>query len=610
MWRRLVHSIQLKSDRLNELPDAELKSQSLQLRYRALSGESLDNLMPEAFALVAAASQRVHGLRVYDVQMLGAIALQANAIAVMETGEGKTFTALFPIYLNALLGRGTHLITANDYLAVRDARWAGPIFSLLGMSVGAVESQSDPDQRRRAYRADVTYATAKEVGFDFLRDQLRAAADGGHSTVRTDTYVLRELHFALVDEADNILIDEARTPLVVSGRPAASPSERAALYRWAAKQVSLFHSPEDVELDYVRRVARLTSAGRRKVRGLLLSPDAAHATRLAIYEHIERALQTHAFYEKDRHYVVRHGEIVIVDEGTGRLADGRKWRDGLHQAIEAKEGLVITEEGCDAAKITIQALFRQYEKLAGMTGTVASSSQELKNVYGLSVCQIPTHVPSRRIAWPEKVFGDETRKWQAIVSEVGELHELGRPVLVGTRSIQKSELVSKLLNAAGIAHQVLNARHLEREAEIIARGGCQGQVTVATNMAGRGTDIRLDKSAKLAGGLHVICSELHESARIDRQLIGRCARQGDPGTYRFFHSLDDDILVQGLSVAQMARLRRHSHRAPAQLSRLSKWFRIAQRHVERRHTQTRETLLHHERYRHELFHELNLPSHL
>ncbi|HMP78552.1 MAG TPA: preprotein translocase subunit SecA [Pirellulaceae bacterium] len=609
-WRALAHRIQRRTDDLLSSPEHDLTPQSLRLKYRALSGESLDSLAVEAFALVATACQRVYGLRVYDVQLIGALAIQAGGIAEMETGEGKTLAALFPLYLNALRGYGTHLVTANDYLAERDANWGARVFAQLGLKVAAVLSSSTPVERHRAYRADITYATAKEIGFDYLRDQLGNASSPLGSSPNSNSGVQRELYFAVVDEADNILIDEARTPLVVSGSPAPASAERAALYYWAAEHSIQFPEPMHVECDVVQKRATLTEAGRRLARTLQLPPLVTRATRWELYEHLEMAIQARTFYAKDRDYVVRNGEIIIVDEGTGRLAEGRKWREGLHQAIEAREGLVVTEEGSDAAKIAIQSLFRKYARLAGMTGTASHSKRELKAVYRTAVWQIPTHRSSLRSGWPELVFVTEDEKWQAIIGEVAQLHAAGRPVLLGVRSIQKSEKASQMLTAAGIAHHVLNARHLQREAEIIACGGRSGQVTVATNMAGRGTDIGLDEEARLRGGLHVICSELHESGRIDRQLIGRCARQGDPGSYRHFHSLEDDVLRQGLSAKTVDRLKQWARSAPHRLKQAGPWFRSAQRRIERRHLRSRQQLVHLETQRHQLHLELSISPHL
>jgi preprotein translocase subunit SecA len=483
-----------------------------------------------------------------------------------------------------------------------------------------VTAQSTRGQRRQAYACDVTYTTVKEIGFDFLRDRLaqrqalegndRLAAWTGRSGGDSHSPVLRPLNALIVDEADSILIDEARTPLVVSASPAVAASTDGALYAWAAQHAGEFGDTEHLETDPRSPIARLNHRGRQRVRRLPL-PHAVQDTPVErLYEFIQRAILVQRQYCRDRHYVVRDGAVVIVDEYTGRLAEGRQWRGGLHQAIEAREGLAASSIAGDAARITIQNLCRQYRRLSGMTGTVESSAKELKAIYGLTSVDVPTHRPVIRQRWPAQIYPTDTAKWVAIVAEVASVRRQGRPVLVGTRSIEYSERLSVLLAEAGIQHQVLNARHLAREAEMIAAAGCEGCVTVATNMAGRGTDIQLSEQARRHGGLHVIVSELHDAARIDRQLVGRCGRQGDPGSYRQFLSLEDEILAHGLSPATRRRLPAQTTGSPRQLARWARWFAVAQRRIERAHFQGRQMLLYREQWRQQLQREMGQDPYL
>ena len=621
-WRSMVRRIDGQSSVREKLTDAEMRKTSLSLRYQALSGTPLDELLIDAFSLVREASRRAVGMRHYDVQLLGGIAMHHESIAVMQTGEGKTLTATLPIYLAALLGKGAHLSTANDYLAERDAQLMRPVYEMLGLSVGVVQANSTREQRRDAYACDVTYTTAKEIGFDFLRDRLQtrrreqasgslmASLLGDSVNATVDQPVHRGFQFLLVDEADSILIDEARTPLIVSSVPDGVALASIELYKWSAKVGVEFVEGKHYKSDPKSRNVTLTGAGRQLVRTLPKPDLLAETVVTDIYEQIEQAVFVQNNYFLDRHYVLQNNEVVIVDEFTGRLAEGRKWRAGLHQAIEAREGLQVSVETGEAARITIQELFLRYQRIAGMTGTAANSAAELKKIYQLRVVDVPTNKPPRRNRWDDLVFGSEVQKWAAIVDEVAKVHQTGRPVLVGTRTIDKSEKLSKLLAERGIAHEVLNARHLEQEASIIAQAGVVGRVTVATNMAGRGTDIRLDDSALNLGGLHVICSELHESARIDRQLIGRCGRQGDPGTYRQFMSLDDDILRLGLGQKTFERLAKYANQSSASLKRLASMFRQAQRRIERRHFQSRKMLMYQEQQRHELQIEMGQDPYL
>ena len=506
-WRRLVSKILKRSEQLDGLNDNELRKQSLALKYEALSGRRLNDLVVDAFALVREAARRTLSMQHYEVQLLGGIAMHYQNIAVMQTGEGKTLTATLPLYLHALSGKGAHLATANDYLAARDAELMKPIFAALGMTIGVVQSSTSRAERQTSYRADITYSTAKEIGFDFLRDRLKARwhnqnGDGFISSLfenGTDASnsdkVQRGHNFMLVDEADSILIDEARTPLIVSSLPDEIAQASVALYRWCAENSSQFVQSEHFELKPKSKQLDLTSEGRRLVRKLS-KPELLNQTPiLDIYEQVEQAIYVDQNYFRDRHYVIRDKEVVIVDEFTGRLAEGRKWRSGIHQAIEARENLEVSIETGEAARITIQDLFLMYNTLSGMTGTAGNSGPELKKIYKVGVVEVPTNKPSKREQWPDLVFGSDSQKWEAIVDEVEAVHKTGRPVLVGTRSIDKSEQLSQMLEKRNIKHDVLNARQLAHEAMIVAAAGRLGHVTVATNMAGRGTDIKVEAKA-------------------------------------------------------------------------------------------------------------------
>jgi len=607
-YRRLVSQIEACEARLRDLSGELLRKESLSLRYRAKSGEPPRQLLPQAFALVREAAGRTLGMRHFPVQLLGGMAMHEQTVAEMQTGEGKTLAATLPLYLAALKGRGAHLATANDYLARRDAQWMRPVFERLGMTVGIIQSQMPSAARREAYRCDVTYGTAKEFGFDFLRDRLQQRRVGesrsdflgamlGHEGASAEQPLQRELHFLLVDEADSLLIDEARTPLVISALPGEEQKRAAEAYRWAAEIAPQFQEDEHYVIDPRQRTVELVAAGRQLARRLP-KPDAMRTQGMfQIYEYVQRAIKVDREMIRDRHYVIRDGEIVIVDEFTGRLAEGRKWRAGLHQAVEAKENVEVTFETTQAARITMQDFVLRYRHLAGMTGTAADSARELKKIYRLPVVKIPTHRPPIRRRLPTRVFGNSDAKLHAIVEEIDELHARGRPVLVGTRSIDKSEALSRLLAERGIEHQVLNANRLAEEAEVVARAGERGRVTVATNMAGRGTDIKLGPGVEELGGMHVVCTEMHDAARIDRQLIGRCGRQGDPGTFRQYLALDDDILRTGLGESRARRLSRLGAARNGSFARYGRLFRRAQRKIERRHFSDRKILLYHERER-------------
>ena len=621
-WSRWYRQIDRSTADFDHLDDSELRRESRSLQYRARAGEPIEDLMPKAFALVRETATRTVGMRHYEVQLVGGIAMFCNCIAVMQTGEGKTLTATLPLYVRALTGKGSHLATANDYLAQRDAELMRPIFETLGMSVGVVQANIGRQQRHDAYHADITYTTAKEIGFDFLRDRLlmRRMDETGlgfalsqgpsdHSGIEHRP-VQRELNSILVDEADSILIDEATTPLIVSSNPEESCEARAELYRWSASVAGQFSEDSEFHLDPQRRSITLTANGRKLARKLAKPVELGEFGLLDIYDHIEQAIQVAIYFKKDRHYVIRDEEVVIVDEFTGRLAEGRKWRDGLHQAIEARENIEISFETGEAARVTIQDLMLKYNNLCGMTGTVANSGGELKKIYSTDVFQVPTNKPPKRKQLPDSIYGSDELRWQAIADEIEAVLEKQRPILVGSRSIDKSEYLSRLLHDRGIDHEVLNARQLEREADIIAKAGQHGKVTVATNMAGRGTDIKLSETALANGGLHVICSELHESARIDRQLIGRCGRQGDPGSFRQYMSLDDDILKIGLGDDAAEKLQRYRTQSSEQLLRLAPIFRRAQSRIEQKNFKSRKMLLYHDRQRQKVQREMGQDPYL
>ncbi len=607
-------------------PADALRKRSLAIRYRAMAGEKLSSLIPEAYALIREAGRRTLSMRHYDVQMIGGIALYEGYVAEMQTGEGKTLTATLPLYLHSLVGKGAHLATVNDYLAKRDADWMRPLFEVLGTTVGVIQTPDDQGQRRTAYAAAITYGTAKEFGFDFLRDRLLMRAQnrlqtemlgdgGGGFGQGGDAVVMRGLHFCLVDEADSILIDEARTPLIIGSIEDTVRDQIVQTYRWSAEMAPEFNKEEHYYIDDDTKRYELTSRGRQKVRALP-KPDLVRTMGLVdLYEFIERGIKVHVEFVLNRQYVVRPSdkgghEIVIVDEFTGRLAEGRKWRDGIHQAIEAKEKIEISVPTGQAARITVQDLFLRYEHLAGMTGTAATSARELKRIYRTPVLRVPTNRPPRRVRLPDGVYATAMDKYHGIVAEVVELHASGRPVLIGTRSIDKSEVISRLLDEAQIPHAVLNANKVAEEAEIVAAAGERGKVTVATNMAGRGTDIKLTDDVEQLGGMHVICTELHDAARIDRQLIGRCGRQGDRGSYRQYLSLDDEILKNGLGPNKADKIRAIGGTPGRSLARYAAWFRKAQRKVERKHFRDRMVLLHHEKERKKMQREIGQDPYL
>lgn len=609
-WSYELDRVNALEPKFQKLSDGELRKYSLSLRYRARSGEPLAKLLPEAYALVREAGSRTLGMRHFDVQILGGIAIFNRSIVEMQTGEGKTLTATAPMYLRALAGKGALLATVNDYLAARDAELMGPIYQALGMKVGVIQSQQPTDQRRAAYNCDVTYGTAKEFGFDFLRDRLllRRIREGQtdllgamlreqqekneQPTQRTDPY------FCLVDEADSILIDEASTPLIISALPTEEQKQEVEAYKWAADSIYEFIEDEDYTYDHDKKEVELTREGRLKARRLP-KPDAMERTGLYhIYEYVKRAIKVDREFHLDQQYVVRDGEIVIVDEFTGRLGEGRKWREGIHQAVEAKEGVEITVATGQAARVTVQDFFLRFEHLAGMTGTAAASRRELAKIYKCHVVPVPTNRPPQRVQLPTRVFATERAKWNAIVEEISEIHALGRPTLIGTRTIDKSEILSKLLTERKFEHSVLNANRIAEEAEIVADAGHLGKITVSTNMAGRGTDIKLPKDVLALGGLNVVCTELHESARIDRQLIGRCGRQGDPGSYRQYLSLEDEILEKAFGPKKAKKLKEMYKDDPdSEHPEKAKLFYRAQRKVEKKSYRNRKTMLYYEKER-------------
>lgn len=584
--QKTVDVINSWEDEIKELSDEELRGKTGEFKGRIAEGETLDDILPEAFAVVREASFRVLGMRPFDVQLMGGIVLHQGRIAEMKTGEGKTLVATMPAYLNALTGKGVHIVTVNDYLAKRDSEWMGGIFRFLGLKVGLIAHGLSTDERRTAYNADIIYGTNNEFGFDYLRDNM---------SMRRQDMVQRDLNYAIVDEVDSILIDEARTPLIISGQ-ADKPTD---LYYRIAKVIPKLKKDKDYQVDEKLHTAALTEDGTKRVEELLGVQNLSDEDNIELAHHVYQGLRAHALMKRDRDYVVKDGQVIIVDEFTGRLMFGRRFSEGLHQAIEAKEGVRIERESQTLATITFQNFFRMYDKLAGMTGTAATEEDEFRKIYGLDVVVIPTHKPMIRHDYPDAIYRTEEGKFAAVVDEIAECYQRGQPVLVGTISIEKSEYLSRILKKKGISHQVLNAKFHEQEAKIIAQAGRSGMVTIATNMAGRGTDIILGgnpehmareellargvapeivteaseygrpSSEEVAsvreeyrqlveqykketdaehekvvalGGLHIIGTERHESRRIDNQLRGRAGRQGDPGSSRFYVSLEDDLM--------------------------------------------------------------------
>ena len=528
--RQLVEEkINPQESALKKLSDSSLANKTNAFKARLAKGETLDDILPDAFAVIREASRRVLGMRQFDVQLIGGIILHRGNIAEMGTGEGKTLVATAPVYLNALEGKGAHVITVNDYLAKRDSEWMGQVYKFLGLSVGLIVHDLDFEQRKIAYNSDITYGTNNEFGFDYLRDNMVSSLD---------QMVQRPLHYCLIDEVDSILIDEARTPLIISG-PGQKSTDN---YYVMSKLVPQLKLGEDYTIDEKQKTVAPTEAGVSKMEKMLKVDNLYDTDNLELNHLFVQALRAQAMMERDRDYVVKDGEVVIVDEFTGRLMYGRRYSDGLHQAIEAKEGLQVQRESQTLATITFQNYFRMYDKLAGMTGTAKTEEQEFIKIYGLEVFQVPTNRPVQRKDLPDVIFKTKRGKYRAVVREIERRHATGQPMLIGTTSIEQSEQLSHMLKEAGIVHNVLNAKYHELEAQIVAQAGQKGQVTIATNMAGRGTDIVLGEGVSELGGLAIIGTERHESRRIDNQLRGRAGRQGDPGSSQFFLSLEDDLL--------------------------------------------------------------------
>lgn len=527
--RPLLNEINGLEEQMIALTDEQLKGQTDKFRNLLKDNVPLEKILPEAFATVREAAKRVLGMRHYDVQIIGGIVLSQSKIAEMKTGEGKTLTATLALYLKALTGRGAHLVTVNDYLASRDAKEMGELYSWLGLTTSCVVHDMSDEERKEAYKADITYGTNNEFAFDYLRDNMK---------FDLEDYVQREHHFCIVDEVDSILIDEARTPLLISG-----PSEgNTELYNSVNKLIPKLNSETDFNVEEKSHTAVLTDEGVEKVQKLMGIENLFDMANLEVLHHINQALKAHALFTIDKDYVVKDGKVIIVDEFTGRLKEGSRWSDGLHQAVEAKEGVPIKSENQTLASITFQNYFKLYDGLAGMTGTADTEAEEFGKIYQLEVVVIPTNEPIIRKDNPDVIYASKDAKYKAVANLIKECHKRGQPVLVGTIAIESSEILSKYLSAQNVPHEVLNAKQHLREAEIVENAGQPGSVTIATNMAGRGTDIKLTQETKNAGGLYIIGTERHESRRIDNQLRGRSGRQGDPGASKFFLSLEDDLM--------------------------------------------------------------------
>jgi preprotein translocase subunit SecA len=610
----IVDQINSLESGIQSLSDEQLKAKTEEFKKRLQNGETVDQLLPEAFAVCREASKRVLGMRHYDVQMIGGFVLNRGSIAEMRTGEGKTLVATLPVYLNALTGKGVHVVTVNDYLASRDCEEMGQLYNWLGLSTGVIKHGLTDEERRAAYNADITYATNNELGFDYLRDNMK---------FDLAEYVQKSPHFALVDECDSILIDEARTPLIISG-PAEASTDK---YYVIDKIIPFLKKDLHFVIEEKSKNATLTEDGNSEVEKLLKLDNLYDPQNIELLHHVNQALRAHHLYRLDVEYMIKDGEIVIVDEFTGRLMPGRRWSDGLHQAIEAKEKVEVKNENQTLATITFQNYFRMYDKLSGMTGTADTEAVEFKKIYNLSVNVIPTNKPIRRNDVEDIVFKTESAKYKAITNDVRERHEKGQPILVGTASIEKSETLSSWLKKEGIRHEVLNAKHHEREAEIIALAGRKGNVTIATNMAGRGTDIKLGGNAEVlakkavpaeagpeyvdavarfkkqceeekahvigAGGLYIVGTERHESRRIDNQLRGRAGRQGDPGESRFYLSLEDNLMriFNGERIQKIMTMLNIPEEEPITHKMVTNAIEGAQRKVEGHHFDVRKHLL-------------------
>jgi preprotein translocase subunit SecA len=577
---RTVEEINNYEQDIKKLTDTELREKTDKFKERLAAGETLDDLLPEAFAVVREASVRTLDMRPFDVQLLGGIVLHQGRIAEMKTGEGKTLVATMPVYLNALTGKGVHVVTVNDYLARRDSEWMGKIYNFLGIDVGLIVHGLDFEQRKNAYNADITYGTNNEFGFDYLRDNM---------VLYKEHMVQRPLNYAIVDEVDSILIDEARTPLIISGQA----EESTDIYYKFANFVPRLKLDEDYTVDEKAHSVMPTEKGIKKAETFLKIENLYDEENMELLHHLQQALKAYALMKLDRDYVVKDGQVIIVDEFTGRLMLGRRYSDGLHQAIEAKEGVKVEHESKTLATITFQNYFRMYNKLAGMTGTAITEEEEFRKIYGLDVVVIPTNKPMIRTDFSDAVYKTERGKFCAVIDEIVECHKKGQPILVGTVSIEKSEILSGMLKKKGVPHEVLNAKYHEKEAEIVARAGQKAAVTIATNMAGRGTDIVLGEGVTDLGGLHIIGTERHEARRIDNQLRGRSGRQGDPGSSRFYVSLEDDLMrlfgsdnIRGI----MDRLGMEEDQ-PIEHSLVTKAIESAQKKVESRNFDIRKHVL-------------------
>lgn len=614
----MVPAIRAREREYSKLNETELKQVAARLRGRARGGENLDRMLAEAFGLVCVAAQRTLKMRPFDVQLAGGAVMHYRGLSELATGEGKTLTASLPAFLNALTGKGVHVATVNDYLAKRDAEWIGPVYALLGLSVGILQQQMPEPDRKAQYMCDITYGMASEFGFDFLRDRMKlrggqggappfwaAWSDDPAAATVMDPRIQRDLNFAIVDEADSIFIDEARTPLIIGLPTREATEEEAVVYVWADAVVRKFRRNEHFTFDEKKDKIELTEPGRQLAR-YSNPPSGEHSHAMdKLHEALEKAIQAHFRFHLDQHYMI-NGEkkIVIIDEFTGRPQPDRHWRDGLHQAVEAKEGVPITIGNDHAAKITFQSYFRLYKKLAGMSGTLLQNFWELRRVYKLWVVQVPTNRACIRTHLPDRVLPNEDAKFNVIVDKVKELMIAGRPVLIGTRSVEVSEKLAAKLSEANVPHQVLNARQNEQEAQVIAMAGQRGKVTIATNMAGRGTDIKLGPGVAEAGGLFVLGTERHEARRIDRQLIGRSGRQGDPGTGQFFLSLEDELL-EALGPRKERRLNQIGQAGGNQdWARFQPLFLKAQRKTEKKHYRQRLDLMFHEKQRKETLEDL------
>lgn len=530
-FRTIADQVMALDEKYKKLTDNQLKKMTPKLKERLNNGETIDDIIPDAFALVREVSYRIRGEKPFYVQVLGALAIHFGNIAEMKTGEGKTLTCVMPAYLNALTGKGVHIVTVNEFLAQRDAKWMGEIFEFLGMSVSVNLRDMSPKEKKEAYNSDILYSTNNELGFDYLRDNM---------VVKAEERVQRPLHFAIVDEVDSVLIDEARTPLIISG----GLMKSANLYKEADRYTKTLKEFEDYAIDEKTRDITLTDGGTAKAEKYFRINNLYDIEHSALVHHINQALKANYTMKCDVDYVVQDGQIIIVDQFTGRLMKGRAYSDGLHQAIEAKENVKIEEETRTLATITFQNYFRMYEKLSGMTGTAKTEEEEFRNIYNMFVIQIPTNKPVIRTDEADLIYSSKTEKYKAIIEEIKKRHATGQPILVGTIAIETSEIISNLLKKAKVPHEILNAKNHAREAEIIAKAGEKGAVTIATNMAGRGTDIKLGEGVKELGGLCVIGTERHESRRIDNQLRGRSGRQGDPGYSQFYVSFEDDLMVR------------------------------------------------------------------